>query len=170
MTLTEILKSRNVIISGKIKYFNPIGVTDIEDSKLHKICRWINQFELFEVNVYPRFKLAETKKYRKPSILLVPEDQTKWNKELVKRVNKHGIDTAVVQHGYPCHRYGFLPLHATFFFAWKESVQQFIKWGMKPSRIIVYNPEVPKADFINGIEAVLFLIPAMLGGNRHEIY
>ncbi|MEX2558900.1 MAG: hypothetical protein WD403_03250, partial [Pirellulales bacterium] len=50
----------------------------------------------------------------------------------------HGIKSVVVQHGAPCVRFGFAPLHADMFCAWGESSRRQLEaWQVPPERIVV---------------------------------
>ena len=72
----------------------------------------------------------------RPQALVLDEDATPRARAAVLMARRHGVATAVVQHGAPCVRFGFAPLAADCFFAWGEtSERQLIRWGVPARRI-----------------------------------
>lgn len=150
---------------GELKYLN-VNCSDIDQMWVRKLLRYLKPFfGGFDINYTPSLKGYDR--------LYLTDDQTIGNRLLIQQAKKMGVETFVVQHGFPTHRYGFTPLRADYLICWPECRDIFIKWGIDPKRLIsdyrLY-PEAPKAKFIEGIESVLFLVPPRLWANPVEFY
>ncbi|MEX2121673.1 MAG: hypothetical protein WD847_18960 [Pirellulales bacterium] len=72
------------------------------------------------------------------SLLILDEDCTPLKRAAIAFARSHGIKSVVVQHGAPCVRFGFAPLHADVFYAWGESSRRQLEaWQVPSERIVV---------------------------------
>lgn len=79
-------------------------------------------------------RLAEVR----PDWLVTDEDATPAARSAVLAARQAGAQTAVVQHGAPCVRFGFAPLLADRFFAWgTTSAEQLMRWQVPHAQIAI---------------------------------
>ena len=129
---------------------------DIEQFFFSKLARLFSKNNFFHVFYIPSLKGFKT--------LFLNEDKSLNKRLLIQRARKEGVKTIVVQHGFPCHPSGFVPLYADEFWCWKESLDQFLEWGISEESLKVYEPVKPKVlKRILHLEAVLFLKDPCLG-------
>ena len=148
---------------GNLKFF-PLDAVDLEKHPLRRFCRVFNRYvKVFQLDYFPEIKGFET--------VYIPEDKSAGYRGIVVRARQLGIKTVVVQHGIPFHKGGYVPLLADYFMCWPEHRLKFIDWGIREDRLIVFEPKPPKKlKFIEGVEAVLFLIVPIMGSNSKHYY
>jgi hypothetical protein len=73
-----------------------------------------------------------------PKAILLASDQHRIGSMVAAEANAAGIPSAVLQHGLPQHRVGYVPLAANRMLAWsEESKAWFVANGTDPHRIVV---------------------------------
>jgi hypothetical protein len=76
-----------------------------------------------------------------PDVLIVDEDATPLKRLGVVAARSAGVPSLVVQHGLPCIRFGFAPLLADRFCAWRQpAAERLAAWGVEREQVIVTGP------------------------------
>jgi hypothetical protein len=86
-----------------------------------------------------------------PGAILLASDQHRIGAMVAAEACAAGIPTAVLQHGLPQHRVGYVPLAADRILAWSnQSKAWFVAHGTDPSRIVVVGN--PAFDQYQGVD------------------